>query len=55
LIVLALGLPLLASAQTPAPAARERVTFRSDSLTLVGFLVKPDGAGPFPGLIWNVP
>jgi len=23
------------------------------SLTLVGFLFKPDGAGPFPALVWN--
>ena len=30
-----------------------RVTFKSGSLTLVGFLFKPDGAGPFPGVIWN--
>ena len=33
--------------------ARERVTFKSDGLTLVGFLFQPDGPGPFPGLVWN--
>jgi len=33
--------------------AKERVTFRSGNLALVGYLFKPDGAGPFPGLIWN--
>lgn len=53
LIVLALGLPVPVSAQKPAASARERVTFKNDNLTLVGFLFKPDGTGPFPGLIWN--
>jgi len=53
LIVLALGLPVPVGAQKPAASARERVTFKSDNLTLVGFLFKPDGTGPFPGLIWN--
>jgi len=52
-IVLALGLWVPASAQKPAAAARERVTFKSGDLTLVGFLFKPDGTGPLPGLIWN--
>ena len=44
----------------PAPAqaqgaafSKERVTFKSGGLTLVGFLFKPDGSGPFPGLVWN--
>ncbi len=37
----------------PAILSKERVTFKSDNLTLVGFLFKPDGAGPFPALIWN--
>src|SRR6266850_2548096 len=44
--------PAMAQAQ-PAAFATERVTFKSDGLTLVGFLFKPDGSGPFPGLIWN--
>src|SRR5262245_34294240 len=30
-----------------------RVSFKSDHLVLVGFLFKPHGSGPFPGLIWN--
>ncbi len=53
LIVLALGLPIPAGAQAPVASARERVTFKSGNLTLVGFLFKPEGSGPFPGLIWN--
>jgi carboxymethylenebutenolidase len=36
-----------------APISKQRVTFQSDGLTLVGFLFKPAGPGPFPGLIWN--
>jgi poly(3-hydroxybutyrate) depolymerase len=31
----------------------ERVIFKSGSLTLVGFVFKPDGPGPFPALVWN--
>jgi dienelactone hydrolase len=38
---------------SPAGVSKERVTFKSDQLTLVGFLFKPDGPGPFPGLVWN--
>jgi len=55
LVVLALWLALPAHAQhaPPGTPTKERVTFKSDNLTLVGFLFKPDGAGPFPGLIWN--
>ena len=53
LIVHALGLRVPASAQKPAAAARERVTFKSGDLTLVGFLCKPDGTGSLPGVIWN--
>jgi carboxymethylenebutenolidase len=44
------------AAGQPAPTAgivKERVTFKSGGLTLVGFLFKPNGPGPFPGLIWN--
>ena len=36
-----------------APFNKQRVTFRSGDLTLTGCLYKPDGAGPFPTLIWN--
>lgn len=40
-------------AVAPASFSKERVIFKSDTLTLVGFLFKPDGLGPFPALIWN--
>lgn len=35
---------------TPFPT---EVTFQSGDLTLHGFLWKPEGAGPFPALLWN--
>jgi len=41
-----------ASAQ-PAAFHKQRVTFANGSLTLVGYLYRPDGPGPFPTLIWN--
>ena len=54
LIVVASWHPARATAQTPpARISRERVTFKSDGLTLAGFLFQPDGPGPFPGLVWN--
>ena len=51
LVALILWLAATAPAQTAPPATymKERVTFRSDNLTLVGVLFKPDGPGPFPG------
>jgi dienelactone hydrolase len=53
-IVVASWHPAGAAAQAQSAAfSKERVTFKSDGLTLVGFLFKPDGPGPFPGLIWN--
>ena len=45
-----------ACASVAAPtthAAREKVTLTSDGHSLVGFLYKPDGEGPFPAVIWN--
>ena len=54
LIVVASWHPAPATAQTQSAAiSKERVTFKSGGLTLVGFLFKPDGAGPFPALVWN--
>jgi len=55
LTALALWLSVPAHPQNAPPATytKERVTFKSGKLTLVGFLFKPDGQGPFPGLIWN--
>ena len=46
------------STSAPQPSAtpvmsKERVTFTSGSLTMVGYLFKPEGDGPFPGIIWN--
>jgi len=45
----------IAGAQSGSPAAivKQRVTFKSNELTLVGFLYKPNGAGPFPTIVWN--
>lgn len=56
LSLMAFGALLLGVLRHPIAAqaiAKERVTFRSDSLTLTGFLFKPKGNGPFPALIWN--
>src|SRR5258708_4481092 len=33
--------------------AKQRIMFKSGDLTLIGFLYKPEGQGPFPGIIWN--
>src|SRR5262245_4999608 len=50
---------LLAACVVSAPAlaqsavTKQRVTFRSGRLTLVGFLFRPAGSGPFPAVIWN--
>jgi carboxymethylenebutenolidase len=47
----------LAHGQTRAtsitPIVKQRVAFSSDGLALVGYLFKPEGAGPFPAVIWN--
>ena len=43
----------VAAQQAPAPFGKQRVTFKSGDLTLVGFLYKPEGKGPFPALVWN--
>jgi dienelactone hydrolase len=54
LVFVALWLPVPCWAQTSrAGVSKTRVTFKSDNLTLVGFLFKPDGPGPFPALVWN--
>ena len=36
-----------------APSECEAVTFPSGELTLHGVLYKPDGAGPFPAIVYN--
>src|SRR5574342_913209 len=48
--------PTTVTQARPTPTQRptkEKVSFKSGDLTLVGYLFKPSGAGPFPGLIWN--
>jgi dienelactone hydrolase len=46
-------LVLLAVPFTVPRRASEIVTFPSGSLTLKGVLYKPDGAGPFPAVVYN--
>jgi dipeptidyl aminopeptidase/acylaminoacyl peptidase len=48
-----LAVPARAQDVPPSLHTKERVTFKSSGNTLVGFLFKPDGPGPFPGLVWN--
>ena len=31
----------------------QKITLKSGELSLIGFLYRPDGEGPFPALIWN--
>jgi len=52
-VVLCLAMPVCVQSAPPATYTKERVTFKGDKLTLVGFLFKPNKPGPFPGLIWN--
>jgi dipeptidyl aminopeptidase/acylaminoacyl peptidase len=57
LLVLAIAAALLSvtgarTANRP-PFSKQRVTFKSGSLTLVGFLFRPEGPGPFPAVLWN--
>src|SRR6185436_10829825 len=47
-------LAALASVRAQRPEFhKQRVTFPHGNMTLVGFLYRPDGPGPFPALIWN--
>ena len=32
---------------------KQRVTYKSGDLRIVGFVYRPDGTGPFPTIIWN--
>jgi dienelactone hydrolase len=43
------------AAQTPDASRfnKQRVTFKSGDLNLIGYLFKPEGAGPFPAVVWN--
>jgi len=40
-------------AQEPVPANAKLVSFPAPGGTLQGFLYVPDGAGPFPAVLWN--
>ena len=56
MVLTALAVHIVGFTMIPVGAqtiAKQRVTFRSGSLTLVGFLFKPAGNGPFPAVIWN--
>jgi carboxymethylenebutenolidase len=52
-IAVAVAVVSAGARQAPAPFGKQRVTFKSGALTLVGFLFKPEGPGKFPALIWN--
>src|SRR5689334_10909887 len=41
------------SATSAQPITGQKVTFTRGDLTLVGYLFKPQGDGPFPAIIWN--
>jgi carboxymethylenebutenolidase len=41
------------SRSTFAKSAAQEVSFPSGTLTLHGFLFKPQGEGPFPAILWN--
>jgi hypothetical protein len=43
----------LQAASTSPPARGEVVSFPSGNLKLYGLLYKPDGAGPFPAVVYN--
>ncbi|MEP6763994.1 MAG: prolyl oligopeptidase family serine peptidase [Gemmatimonadaceae bacterium] len=48
--------PLQRPLQTPLQAPlfnKQRVTYKNGALTLVGFSYHPNGAGPFPTVVWN--
>jgi dienelactone hydrolase len=46
-------LVLLLAAGAAGQVAPQEVTFPSGKLRLHGFLWKPEGAGPFPAVLWN--
>jgi carboxymethylenebutenolidase len=47
-----LTLPGRSSSQQ-SPFNKQRVTYSNDALTLVGYIYKPNGPGPFPTIVWN--
>ena len=53
-VLLLVTAAMLHSATAQAPLYhKQRVTYSNGSLTLVGYAYHPDGAGPFPTVIWN--
>ncbi len=55
-VVLALGCllaPLPVQAQPAETGGPHEVAFESGSLSLRGFIYRPDGPGPFPVVLWN--
>jgi len=51
-LLVALVLPTVSAPAQP-PFNKQRITYTSGDLKLVGFLFKPAGNGPFPALVWN--
>ena len=52
LIIATLGVATSSRAQQP-PFNKQRVTYPNGALTLVGYIYKPNGPGPFPTVVWN--
>jgi dienelactone hydrolase len=53
-VIVAALLPMAgALAAQQAPFNKQRVVFKSGTLTLAGVVYHPDGNGPFPTVIWN--
>jgi dienelactone hydrolase len=44
---------LRSSSAQQQPFNKQRVTYKNGALTLVGYIYKPDGPGPFPTVVWN--
>jgi len=51
-IVVSLIVPLALSAQDSA-LVKQRVVYPNGDVSLVGFIFKPAGTGPFPTIVWN--
>jgi len=51
-IAAAIVIAPIAQAQQ-APFNKQKLTVNSDNLALAAYVYKPDGAGPFPTVIWN--
>ena len=48
-----LGLARRSQADAPKAPPAQKVVLQFEGLSLVGFLDKPEGAGPWPALLWN--